>query len=81
MKVIKQLLRKVDSFAVPITFRYKNEDKFSTSFGGFITIMFSIISISFGIYYFIPFITRKNYSLVYYTMKLPTSEKQDLHLV
>ena len=75
MKVIKQLLRKVDSFAVPLSFRYKNDDIFSTSFGGFITILFGIISLSLGIYYFIPFINRKNYTLVYYSMKLPTTDK------
>ena len=75
MKILKSVLRKFDVFAVPLAFRYKNEDKYSTSFGGFIFILFSILALTVAIYYFIPFATRKNYSLVYYSMKLPTAER------
>ena len=75
MKTLKSILRKFDVFAVPLSFRYKNEDKYSTSFGGLIFILFIIGVLIPIIYSFIPFITRKNFSLVYYSMKLPTAER------
>ena len=75
MKAIKNILRKVDVFSVPLSFSYKNEDKYSTSFGGFIFILFIAVVLVVGIYYFIPFAARKNYTLVYYSMKLPTAER------
>ena len=75
MKKIKSILRKLDVFAVPFSFKYKNGDKYSTSFGGFIFLAFCSVVLTAGIYQFIPFINRKNYSLVYYSMKLPTAER------
>ena len=74
MKAIKSILKKFDVFGVPFSFRYKNQEKYNTSLGGFFFFIFCIIALTVGIYYFIPFISRKHYSLVYYSMTLPTAE-------
>ena len=66
MKYIKALLRKFDSFGVSYSFKYKSEDKYTTSFGGIITILFIVVSLVIGIYSFIPFYNKKNFSTVYY---------------
>ena len=36
MKRIKSLLKKIDVFGVPFSFRYKQDDKYQTSLGGLI---------------------------------------------
>ena len=75
MKCIKRFLKKLDIFGSPINFKYKSQDRYSTSFGGLFLLIFSLISIIFGIYYFIPFFKRKNMSIIYYTMNIPKTEK------
>ena len=35
IKKVKRILKKFDFFAVPFSFRYQTEDKYSTSLGGF----------------------------------------------
>ena len=74
MKKIKKILKKVDIFAVPFSFRYKKEEKFSTSLGGLVTLVLIFITGLFGIYYFIPFIKRENFTLYYNTINLPYAE-------
>ena len=75
MKVFKDILRKIDIFGVPFNFKYKTKDKYSTPFGGFILLLFSILALTFGIYYLIPFLNRKNLSIIYYTMNIPKTER------
>ena len=75
MKGIKKFLREIDLFGITFTFRYKNDEKYQTPFGGLFNILFMILALSLGIYYFIPFIKRKNYAIVYYTMNLSTTEE------
>ena len=65
---IKLFLRKIDIFGVPYSFKYKSEERYTTTIGGFVVILFIILCISFGIYYFIPFYNRKNFTAVYYTL-------------
>ena len=74
MKAIKHILKKFDVFGVPFLFRYRNEDKFPTSLGGITFILFAILVVAFGIYYFIPFFNRKNFNVVYYSMNLQYTE-------
>ena len=74
MKVCKDLLKKIDIFGVPFSFKYKSKDKFSTPFGGFILLLFGALALGFGIYYLIPFLNRKNLSIIYYTMNIPKTE-------
>ena len=78
MRAIRKTLKKFDVFGVPFSFRYKNEDRYSTPLGGLFFILFCIIVVVVIIYYFIPFFNRKNYNLVYYSMNLSTTEKIQL---
>ena len=75
MKSLKVFFQSFDIFGIPLTFRYKTKDKYSTSIGGIAIIIFGILALSFGIYYFIPFIKRQNLSIIYYTMNIPKTEQ------
>ena len=79
MKTIKGFLKAIDVFAVPLSFRYKEKVYYSTALGGFFIILLVVAALSVGIYYFIPFINRKNFTIVYYTMNLSQTEQIKLH--
>ena len=72
---IKRILRTFDFFGESFTFRYKDEDKHSTVLGGIIFIIFSIITLAYAIYNFIPFVNNEVFSLQYYTMNLNNTEE------
>ena len=78
MKAIKKFLTIVDIFGVNYNFRYKDKEKYQTPLGGFFLLLFVGVAIGMGIYYFIPFANRKNYTIVYYTMNLAATEEVDL---
>ena len=78
MKLVKKFFEFIDYFHVPISFRYKNDDSYSTFIGGLFTLIFFILVSGFGIYYAIPFCNRKNYSLFYYTINLNKTEEINL---
>ena len=78
MNAIKSFFTMVDIFGITYSFRYKNKERYQTALGGFIVILFAILAITMAIYYFIPFINRKNYTIVYYTMNLAKTEEVDL---
>ena len=75
IKCIKRFLKKFDVFGVNFSFKYRQEDKYQTSLGGIFFIAFCVVVAVVGIYYFIPFIKRKNFSIVYYSMNLQGAEK------
>ena len=75
MKKLKKVFSKLDIFGVDFSFKYKNHDKYKTSLGGLFFILFCIAILIIVIYYFIPFINRKNYSIIYYSMNLAKTEK------
>jgi len=74
MKCIKGFFQTIDVFGVSYTFKYKKREKYKTSLGGFIFFLFIIIILIIGIYYFIPFYSRKNYSIIYYSMNMPVTD-------
>ena len=78
MRPIKKLLTKIDLFGVTYNFKYKSKEKYQTSLGGFFILIFVILVCFMGIYYFIPFINRKNYTIVYYAMNLAVTEEINL---
>ena len=78
MKSLKNFLRSINIFGITYSFRYKDKEKYQTVSGGFFLILFIILVLVFGIYNFIPFINRKNYAIVYYTMHLAASEEVNL---
>ena len=75
MKDIKKFLTKLDLFGVNLNFKYQANDTYTTALGGLFILMFGIVALSFGIYYFIPFIKRKNLNIIYYTMNIPKTEQ------
>ena len=75
---ILSFLQAIDLFGVTFAFRYKSKEKYKTALGGFFVLLFLILALVMGIYYFIPFINRKNYTIVYYTMNLAATEEVSL---
>ena len=78
MNAIQSFLTMLDIFGITYSFRYKEKERYQTALGGFIVILFLILVVGMGIYYFIPFINRKNYTIVYYTMNLGATEEVSL---
>ena len=74
MNTIKSYLRKIDFFVVPYSFKYKNKEKYKSATGGLFALLFIVFTLFIGIYYFIPFYNRKNYTIVYYTLKMDKTE-------
>ena len=74
MKSIKSFLRKLDVFGVPYAFKYRDKEKFTTALGGLFVVLFIAAALFMGIYYFIPFYNRKNYTTVYYTLTMAKTE-------
>ena len=54
-----------DLFSTPYNFTYKRDDKYSTTIGGIVTIIYILLIIAYLIYKFIPFVKKDNYELVY----------------
>ena len=75
MKKIKNFFSKLDIFGVYFSFKYKDNDKYRTSLGGMVFILFCIAVLVIVIYYFIPFIKRQNYTIIYYSMNLAKTEQ------
>ena len=75
MEKIIDLIKELDIYGITYSFRYKNKERYQTALGGIIVILFFILVIVLGIYYFIPFANRKNYTIVYYTMNLASTEE------
>jgi len=74
MKSIKSFLRKLDVFGVPYSFKYRDKEKYTTALGGLFVVLFIAAALFMGIYYFIPFYNRKNYTTVYYTLTMAKTE-------
>ena len=66
MEKIKNFLTRIDIFGITYSFKYKQKERYQTVLGGFILILFLVLVLVFGIYYFIPFRKKKNYAIVYY---------------
>ena len=74
MECITSKLRKLDVFGVPYSFKYKSEENYTSSVGGLVFLLFAILCLAFGIYYFIPFYNRKNFTAYYYTLSTPQAD-------
>jgi len=75
MKSIKKFLKKFDVFGVPFSFKFQEEGTYTTSLGGFFFISFCIMVLIVGIYYCIPFLNRKNFSIIYYSMNMANTDQ------
>ena len=78
MESILNFLRALDSFGIAYNFRYRDKNKYKTAIGGSFCILFLILVGVLGILTFIPFVNRKNYTIVYYTMNLAETEEVDI---
>ena len=74
MKKIKKFLKKLDVFGVPMSFKYKLKDTYSTSLGGFIMIIYCMLVLFIVFFYFIKFINKENFTTIYYTVNLHKTE-------
>ena len=75
MKALNEFLRKFDSFGVTLNFKYKSKERYTTGLGGIVTLLFIALTLIIGIYNFIPFYNRKNFTTIYYTLKLAETEQ------
>ena len=78
VNTIKNFFKKIDSFGVSFSFKYKAEDNYSTVLGGIISLFFFIIFFLYLLYNFIPFYKKENFTLQYYTMNLEETENIEL---
>ena len=74
-KFFSHNFKKFDKFDIPISFRHKKEDTYTTWIGGLFTVLLVGCALVFFIIYIIPFIKKKNYSLDYYTINLKKTQK------
>ena len=75
MKSIKSFLGKIDPYGVAYQFKYREKEKYTTALGGFFLLLFIAAATFMGIYYFIPFYNRENYTTVYYTLTMSETER------
>ena len=74
MNLIKKILKNLDFFGISFSFRIEKKETYSTSLGGLFVIIFCIVALYLGIYNFISFLHRDNFSIIYYTMNIPITE-------
>ena len=75
MKFLTKIFKKFDIFGVPFSFKYNKKDTNSTPLGGLFIILFAFLALYLGIRNLIAFIQRDNFSIIYYTMTIPVTEK------
>ena len=78
METLTNFIKAFDIYGITYSFRYKNRERYQTISGGLIAILFLILVLVVVIYYFIPFANWKNYTIVYYTMNLASTEEVNL---
>jgi len=78
MEKIKSFFEFIDRFDIPISFRYQKDDSYSTFIGGFFSFVIIVLSLISGIYLFIPFAKKENYSFTYYITNLNETEEINL---
>ena len=82
MKAIKDSLisfKKIDKFGEKYTFKYKDKDKYSTIFGGILSLIIFLTGFTNSVLNLIPFIKKENIFLQFYTVKLNETENIKLN--
>ncbi len=74
LKKIKNFLKKIDYFGVQFNFQYESNDKYHTILGGIVFLIFMIISFIYISVALINLLLRKNISIIYYKMQIPTTD-------
>ena len=78
METLYNFIKAFDIYGITYSFKYKDKEKYQTISGGLIALLFLIIVLIVVIYYFIPFSNRKNFTIVYYTMNLASTEEVNI---
>ena len=79
MKCLRKFLKKLDVFGVSYSFKYKNDEKYTTATGGLTIVIFAVVVLVYGVYFFIPFYNRENLNIIYYSMNMPETESIKLY--
>jgi len=78
METLSHFIKAFDIYGITYSFKYKNKERYQTILGGLIALLFLILVFIVVIYYFIPFSKRKNFTIVYYTMNLASTEEVNI---
>ena len=71
---LKIFLKKIDHFGFQFNFQYESHDKYHTVTGGIVFLIFILISLVYTIISLINLISRKNISIIYYKMQIPSTD-------
>ena len=75
---LRKFIRKIDLSRVSFSFKYMDEDKYTTLLGGFVSIIFLILGLTLFIINFIPFCNHLNFTLQDYIVN--THETEEINL-
>lgn len=76
--LLKSFLKKFDYFGVNFNFQYKSKSKYQSATGGCTFIIFLFVSLTYLCINLVPFVKRKNVSIIYYTTQLPHTDSISL---
>ena len=72
---VKKFLKKIDRFGVTFSFKYENEEKYSSLIGSLVCLCFYLIVLYVFIKNFIPYKNKENFNLQFYSINLKQTEK------
>lgn len=78
MKGLKRILKKFDYFGIELHFMYDTKEQYYSSTGGFIFLLFSVVSITYIACNVESFINRKNMTLIFYDKKIEQTDEINL---
>ena len=78
MENVSNFIKAFDIYGITYSFKYNNKERYQTILGGLIALLFLLLVFIVVIYYFIPFSNRKNFTIVYYTMNLASTEEVNI---
>lgn len=79
MERIRKKLKKIDPFGENFTFKYNDYDKYSTSLGGLVGLIFGLTSLVFFILNLTAFFQRQSFTSQFYTINLEQTEDINLN--
>ena len=71
---LKNFLKKIDYFGTEFTFEYESKDKYHSITGGIVFLIFILISLIYTLITLTNLIQRKNLTVVYYKMQIPSTD-------
>lgn len=74
----KNFFRKFDYFGVHFKFHYKLKEEYYSATGGVIFLSFILTAFVYVVINFIPFVQRKNFSIISYTTEIPRTDEISL---